>query len=362
MKYSYTRTRRGNSQGGSNNQQVHADTKLNGHNNLFLNPKNKIMLQKNQNTIMKTKTMSLLVLAMFGFLTLFMVGCQKDDDYPFQDQVIERYTHRHFDVVQDQKYGSYLEFKSIDDLKVVNEYLDSLETQEYSTLTGETPLTQWENTIKGFSSLRTVQKAQDFDKIYSSPAFATLLNKNGYIKVAGVLYLDKGEEVYTIVDNSEKLYFSQETNSYAETQSGVVNKAANCNWSDAEEIGEAFYCSGRPTLKTWVTIDHWTHYILGNEKIYLKSKTYAYDCRGVRSVFNFKHQGSYSYSLIRDGVATSSSGSYTITTAGEASFLLMSGGDICLNNFVKNTVKSTALASGGNIMLGQNITTTAEAY
>ena len=80
MKQSYTCTRHGNSQGGSTNQQIHADTEQTGHNTLFFNPKNKIMLQKNQNTIMKTKTMSLLMLVMFGFLTLFMVGCQKDDD------------------------------------------------------------------------------------------------------------------------------------------------------------------------------------------------------------------------------------------------------------------------------------------
>ena len=81
MKQSYTRTSHGNPQSGSTNQQVHADTESNGHDILFLNLKNKNMLQKNQNTIMKTKTMSLLALAMFGFLVLFMVGCQKDDDY-----------------------------------------------------------------------------------------------------------------------------------------------------------------------------------------------------------------------------------------------------------------------------------------
>ena len=38
------------------------------------------MLNTNQNTMMKTKTMSLFMVAMFGLLTLFMVGCQKDDD------------------------------------------------------------------------------------------------------------------------------------------------------------------------------------------------------------------------------------------------------------------------------------------
>ena len=79
MKQSHTRTRPGNSPSESTNQQVHiADTKQTGHNILFLNLKNKNMLQKKQNKTMKTK--SLVLVIFFGFLTLFMVGCQKDDD------------------------------------------------------------------------------------------------------------------------------------------------------------------------------------------------------------------------------------------------------------------------------------------
>ena len=69
-------TRHGDLLGRLTNQQVHAYKKSNGHDNLFLNSKNKIMSHKNKNV----KTKSLLFVAIFGFLTVFIVGCQKDDD------------------------------------------------------------------------------------------------------------------------------------------------------------------------------------------------------------------------------------------------------------------------------------------
>ena len=80
MKKEYNYPRHGNSPGESTKQHVHADTEPNGHNNLFSQTKNTSMLHTTQNKTMKSKTMSLLLLALFGFLTLFMVGCQKDDD------------------------------------------------------------------------------------------------------------------------------------------------------------------------------------------------------------------------------------------------------------------------------------------
>ena len=79
-KKEYNYPRHGNSPGESTKQHVHADTEPNGHNNLFSQTKNTSMLHTTQNKTMKSKTMSLLLLALFGFLTLFMVGCQKDDD------------------------------------------------------------------------------------------------------------------------------------------------------------------------------------------------------------------------------------------------------------------------------------------
>lgn len=80
MKKEYNYPRHGNSPSESTNQQIHADAETNGYNNLFSPTKKTSMSHTTQNTTMKTKTMSLFVLAMFGFLTVFMVGCQKDDD------------------------------------------------------------------------------------------------------------------------------------------------------------------------------------------------------------------------------------------------------------------------------------------
>ena len=150
MQKSYTRTSHGNSSIESTNQQVHADTKPNGRSYLSLNLKNKIMLQKNQNTIMKTKTMSLFVLAMFGFLNVFMVGCQKDDDVVIpQQELSQKQGLEDVSKVSLQRLAEMQGDETVDPLLYddVEQRIKSLNAQEYELFIKEWAKVEVEDAI-----------------------------------------------------------------------------------------------------------------------------------------------------------------------------------------------------------------------
>lgn len=143
----YSHTSHGNSPSESTKQQVHADTEPNGHNNLFLNTKIKIMLHKNQNTTMKTKPISLLVLALFGFLTVCMVGCQKDDDVviPQQELSLEDVSKVSLQRLAEMQYDQSLDESLYDD---VEKKISSLDDKEYDIFLQEWAKVEVQNAIR----------------------------------------------------------------------------------------------------------------------------------------------------------------------------------------------------------------------
>ena len=197
MKKEYNYPRHGNSQGELTTQQVHADTEPNGHNNLFSQTKNTSMSHTTQNRTMKTKTMSLLALAMFGFLTLFMVGCQKDDDVvvPQSELSLEDVSKVSLQRLAEMQYDQSLHESLYDD---VEQRITSLNDQEYDIFLQEWAKVETKRAIE----LNVVSKDDEsstLDKTLSTLRARNQKSKEEYGKSFNHITEEQQSEVFDLI-------------------------------------------------------------------------------------------------------------------------------------------------------------------
>lgn len=196
MKKEYNYPRRGNSLGESTKQHVHADTKPNGHNNLFSQTKNTSMSHTTQNKTMKTKKMGMLFLILFGFLTVFMVGCRKDDDVVSQPELsLEDVSKVSLQRLAEMQYDQSLDESLFDD---VEERTTSLNDQEYDIFLQEWAKVETKRAIE----LNVVSKHDEsntFDKTLSTLRARNQKSKEEYGKSFNHITEEQQSEVFDLI-------------------------------------------------------------------------------------------------------------------------------------------------------------------
>lgn len=311
------------------------------------------------------------LLFLLGIIWVFLYAQYAEDSgiQKWLESVYVKYYLNDFNIVESKEFGNYLRFDTKEDLKKINDYLDHFEERESvrKDKSEKTSLDNWEENIKEFTSLRSKQKPLPLQDRYSSPAFATLLNENGYIEVDNILYHDKWDDVYIInrdIKNlnsvNEKLFFSQKSDKTkkATCKNKAWNDGYNCDWDDITwDTKKAKLCHWSPTFQAWVKLDHWKHYITWNERLYMRAYSWVLDCNHNESLVQRKYTFSYDYEMkLKDYDWSWGEDWWNWTKERTAtngiSIKLISADDICLKKFDLNVTVET-LQAWGNVSQGE---------
>ncbi len=309
-------------------------------------------------------------LFVFWIVWIFVYAHHNEDSniQKWLENLYVNYYLNDFEVIESKEFGNYLKFNTKEDLEKLNDYLDYFEEWESARKDEKTvtALDKWEKNIKNFTSLRSKQKVLHLKDRYSSPAFASLLNENGYIEVDNVLYHDKGDDIYIVNRDknknllNEKLFFSQKPNKLKKwtCENRTWTDEYDCDWDDVEwEKKESIKCHWDPTFTAWAELDHWQHYISWNERLYMRAYSWTLDCNHIEAFPQRKYTFHYEYDMkIKDynwnwWNDRWSNSKERIATSW-ISIKLVSADDICLKEFDLNVTVET-LEAWGNVWKGE---------
>lgn len=265
-------------------------------------------------------------------ISVILIGCKKDfmaDNHTSLSDYISTTLYLGVDIVESSEYGTFLSFESEKAFKHIHDTLSEFSISSRN---------EWEKNL-GFVSLRQTQ-LQDSEKetfeptahfnFYPNEAFASILNPQGYVMVAGILYQDtqNGNLVYKIDKNGKRtIHYQQDDENNAARSS--------CNWGDNSSYRSAHPCfpGGMNTYRIDGKINHWLNWVTFYEYLYIESFHRIGNCQtGGWSNASGTLSFSGSFDLTINGSAVTGTINVSYANKYSVSHLIAQGQDICMNS------------------------------